>query len=174
MTVRGKYMNELKRIKTHGILWTIAYLVILVFIIYIIFLSIKGKQYSSTIEKYDYITAKTETIKYLGNSINSLESRCNMVLENKPEKCVTYDELAYCYNDVDGKENIEIGINSQGFLGGQYWGLIYSKDDLLDGEDISIEKSNSGNNILIKQKIQNNWYFHYYDYDGQVNTDDIK
>ena len=165
-------MDELKRIKTHGILWIIVYLVILIFIIYLIFISIKGRQHS--VEKYNYNTAKTETIKYLGNSINSLESRCNMVLENKPEKCVTYDELAYCYNDVDGKENIEIGINSQGFLGGQYWGLTYSKDDLLDGDDISIEKSSSGNNIFIRQKIQNNWYFHYYDYDGQVNIDDIK
>lgn len=165
-------MEELKRIKTHGILWTILYLVILIFIIYIIFISIKGRHHS--VEKYNYNTAKTETIKYLENNINILESRCNMILENKPEKCVTYDELAYCYNDVDGKEYIEIDINSQGFLGGQYWGLTYSKDDLLDGDDISIEKSSSGNNIFIRQKIQNNWYFHYYDYDEQVNTDDIK
>ena len=165
-------MEELKIIKTHGILWTILYLVILIFIIYIIFISIKGRHHS--VEKYNYNTAKTETIKYLGNNINSLESRCNMILENKPEKCVTYDELTYCYNDVDGKEDIEIDINSQGFLGGQYWGLTYSKDDLLDGDDLSIEKSSSGNNIFIRQKIQNNWYFHYYDYDEQVNTDDIK
>ena len=165
-------MDELKRIKTHRILWIIVYLVILIFIIYLIFISIKGRQHS--VEKYNYNTAKTETIKYLENNISVLELRCNMILDNKPEKCVTYDKLAYCYNNIDEKEDIEIDINSQGFLGGQYWGLTYSKDDLFDGDDISIEKSSSGNNIFIRQKIQKNWYFHYYDYDGQVNIDDIK
>ena len=165
-------MDEFKKIKTHGILWTIVYLVILIFIIYLIFISIKGRQHP--VENYNYNTAKTETIKYLGDNINSLESRCNMVLENKPEKCVKYDELSYCYENDDEKENIEIYINSQGFLGGQYWGLIYSKDDLLDGDNISIEKSSSGNNTFIRQKVQNNWYFYYEDYDGHLNFDDIK
>ena len=62
-------MEELKRIKTHGILWTILYLVILIFIIYIIFISIKGRHHS--VEKYNYNTAKTETIlrKILGEDI---------------------------------------------------------------------------------------------------------
>lgn len=165
-------MNELKRNKIYDILWFVLYLAILILIIYIIFLLIKGKNYS--VEKYNFNTAKTEIINYLEDNINSLESRCNVVLEYKPEKCVIYDELAYCYHNVDGKEDIEIDINSQGFLGGQYWGITYSKDDLLDGDDISIEKSESGNNIFIRQKIKENWYFHYYDYDGQENMDDIK
>ena len=165
-------MNELKKIKINGILWGILYLIILIFIIYIIFASIKGKK--NSVEKYNYNTAKTETIKYLGNNMTNLESRCNMILENKPEKCVAYDELIYCYHNVEEKESIEISINSQGFLGGQYWGLIYSSDNLLDNKNISIEKSNSGNNIFIREKLQNKWYFYYYDYDGSINVEEIK
>ena len=56
-------------------------------------------------------------------------------------------------------------------LGGQYWGIIYApNDDLLDGNTSSIynEKEETGNNIFIKEKIRDFWYFYYDDYDGKV------
>ena len=56
-------------------------------------------------------------------------------------------------------------------LGGQYYGLIYSQnnhDGLIKNKEIG------GNNIFIRQKITDNWYFYYDDYDGKVDVKKIK
>lgn len=55
-------------------------------------------------------------------------------------------------------------------------GIIYCpSDDLIDNNYIEIydenAETNSGNNIFIKERIKENWYFYYDDYDGKI---DIK
>ena len=60
-------------------------------------------------------------------------------------------------------------------LGGQYYGLIYAKESK---ENLFIydekEETKQGNNVFIRQKIKDNWYFYYEDYDGKVNINKIK
>ena len=59
-------------------------------------------------------------------------------------------------------------------LGGQYWGIIYSpNDDYIENSDITIQK-NGENDIFIREKIKEKWYFYYDDYDGKVNVQDNK
>lgn len=61
--------------------------------------------------------------------------------------------------------------NLRGMLGGQYYGIIYSKNN---EEKLIKNKEIHGNNIFIRQKIKDNWYFYYDDYDGKVNINKIK
>lgn len=70
-------------------------------------------------------------------------------------------------------------MDAQGFLGGQYYGLIYSKDEnIYNGKDLFIYDENKetgeGNNIFIRKKILDNWFFYYNDWDGKVKIDNIK
>lgn len=141
-------MNEIKNIKIQSIIWILIYILILIAIICLIFFHVKFNVAET--KYYDYYSAKKETINFLNKNIS---------------------ELVYCYHSTDKKEEIEVNINLQGFLGGQYWGHIYSKDDILDSKDIDIKHISNDNNYHIRTKIQNNWYFYY---DGHINVDDIK
>ena len=72
------------------------------------------------------------------------------------------------------KEYIQFDLDTQRFLGGQYWVIIYSpNDDYLNGVNIKVynEKQVTGksNDINIREKIKDKWYFYYDDYDWKVN-----
>lgn len=62
-------------------------------------------------------------------------------------------------------------------MDGQYWDLIYCEEDYLDGKNIDIydeyKETGSGNNIFIVEKIRDNWYYSYQDWDGKVDTTKI-
>ena len=59
-------------------------------------------------------------------------------------------------------------------LGGQYYGLIYIKDKFEELIIYDGTKLENGNNIFIREKLKDNWYFYYDDYDGKVNIDKIR
>ena len=93
-------------------------------------------------------------------------------IEN-PLENIRYAGYYYDYNlNFKSKEAyIKFDIDAQGMLCGQYYGLIYSKnnhDELIKNKEIG------GNNIFIRQKIKDNWYFYYDDYDGKVDVKKIK
>jgi len=128
--------------------------------------------YNKEFNKFDYDKAKKITIKYLNKNEEQLKKIAEELYENKssienPLEDIRYAE--YCYDDnlnfKSKEEYIKFDIDAQGMLGGQYYGLIYSKnnyDELLKNKEIG------GNNIFIRQKIKDNWYFYYDDYDGKV------
>lgn len=138
----------------------------LIFIFVLVFICYKNFKLS------EFDKAKKESTSFLNNNIKELQNISNELLETKDSK--KYKNKIYVhYKNSGEKEYIQFDINSQGMLGGQYWGIIYSpNDDLLD-EKISYiyneqEETGKGNNIFIKEKIQDNWYFYYDDYDGKV------
>ena len=77
------------------------------------------------------------------------------------------------YDEIEDAVNFEIG--SQGMLGGQYWRLVYTEKGNYRGE---IEKytyyEKNGNNIAFAEKISENWYFYWIDYDGREDLSNIK
>lgn len=137
--------------------------------------------HSFTNDKFNYYSAKEETINYLNKNETKLTKLVNEIYESKLSKknpLEGIDLAAYKYskdfNFINESEYVQLDINSQGMLGGQYYGLIYSKKS---ERDIIIYDENketkNGNNYFIRQKISNNWYFYYDDYDGSVNIDKI-
>lgn len=125
-----------------------------------------------------YDEAKEETIIFLNDNIDNLQDISKSILKIKSNsyKEHKYKDKTYVYSymqNEEGKEYIQIDFDGQGMLGGQGWGLIYSdNDDLLNGNSYYIydekEQTGTGNNIFIKEKIKDKWYFYYDDWDGKV------
>lgn len=134
--------------------------------------------YNKEFNKFDYDKAKKITIKYLNKNEEQLKKIAEELYENKssiedPLENARY--VGYYYDDrlnYESKEEyVKFDIDAQGMLGGQCYGLIYSKnnhDGLIKNKEIG------GNNIFIRQKIKDNWYFYYDDYDGKVDVKKIK
>ena len=94
-----------------------------------------------------------------------------------PYRGVSYASYNYL-TDFDFNNEVEyivFDLDSQGMLGGQYYGLIYSKNNKLDLIIFDEYKERGkGNNIFIRKTIKDNWYFYYDDFDGKVDVDKIK
>lgn len=138
--------------------------------------------YNKDFNKFNYDKAQQITIKYLNKNENELKKIVNELYINrepiqKPYKSISYGSYNYNsgFNYKEDKEYIEFDMDAQEMLGGQYYGLIYSKKD---DEDLIIydefKETGKGNNIFIRQKIKDNWYFYYDDYDGKVDVDRIR
>lgn len=126
-----------------------------------------------------YETVRKESIEFLENNYIDLTKLCENLILEKGNKSTKYEGRYVAYSYLDGKEYVTVEIGAQGFLGGQYWGVIYSpNEDYLNGKNIEIydeyKLTGDGNNIVIYEKIKNKWYFFYKDYDGKVDTSKIK
>ena len=144
-------------------------------LLFIIIIAITWSLYK--MNNSDYYRAKKETLKFLDKNITKLEEISKESLSKKDKETYEFKTKKYHFAENDGKEYIVININAQGMLGGQYWDLIYCEDDYLDGNTIDIydeyKETGSGNNIFILEKIRDNWYFSYQDWDGKVDTTKI-
>ncbi len=134
--------------------------------------------YNKEFNKFDYDKAKKATIKYLNKNEEQLKTIVDELYENKSSienpieniKDAGYHNSSN-FNFKNNEEYIKFNIDAQGMIGGQYYGLIYSKnneEELIKNQDLH------GNNIFIRQKIKDNWYFYYDDYDGKVNINKIQ
>ena len=86
-------------------------------------------------------------------------------------KSVSSDFKGYFYSChlEDGLVNFDI--DAQGFLGGQYWELVYTKDGMFYGETESyLRKETNGNKIVRAEKINEHWWYLWTDYDGTVRS----
>ena len=133
--------------------------------------------------KFNYNSAKIKTIDYFNSNEKELNELVEKILKNKisirkPYKGIIY--ASYCSpNDnkcKTSKEEIDLQLDYQGIgLGGQDYGIIYCKE--YDSDLIIYDEKKErgiGNNIEIKQRIKDNWFFHYTDWDGKIDIDKIK
>lgn len=137
--------------------------------------------------KFNYESAKNYTTNFLKNNKQELEKIAKKIYIEKPTKFIdkpykkvstasyhNYDEIGIFEKD----SYIKFDIDSQSMLGGQYYGLIYSYNNDIYNTNIFIydenKETNEGNNIFIREKISNNWYFYYDDYDGKLDIKSIK
>lgn len=155
------------------------FIIFLIMIVGLLLLKITlNSFYNKEFNKFDYDKAKKITIKYLNKNEEQLKKIAEELYENKssienPLENARYVGYYYDYrlNYESKEEYVKFDIDAQGMLGGQYYGLIYSKnnyDELIKNKEIG------GNNIFIRQKIKDNWYFYYDDYDGKVDVKKIK
>lgn len=134
--------------------------------------------YRNSANKSEYDKAKKESLNFLNKNITKLEELSKKSLRNEDEKAHEFKGKKYYYSVRNGKECVVIEINAQGMLGGQYWDLIYCEDDYIDKNNVKIyneyEETGKGNNIFVTEKIRDNWYFLYEDWDGKVDTTNIR
>lgn len=132
--------------------------------------------------EFDYKEAKKNTEEFLSKNEKQLTKLVDELYESKASKKGLIKGISYAsyvnrddFNFKNDIEYIKIDLDSQGMLGGQYYGLIYSKESN-DSFIVYDEKkeTNKGNNIFIRQKIKSNWYFYYEDYDGKVDVNKIR
>lgn len=137
------------------------------------------------INRFDYNSSKKETLKFLKNNKKELEIIALELRKTKASKNKPYENIRYAtyennlnFSFFKKLEYVKFDIDAFGMLGGQYYGLIYICDNKYINEDLFIYDENketgNGNNKFIREKIANNWYFYYDDYDGKVNISKIK
>lgn len=136
--------------------------------------------------RFTYYSGKREIIKYLENNKSELENIAKELYKNRISKKKPYENIRYGsyfefqeFTFLEKSTFVKFDFDAQGMLGGQYYGLIYSPDsNIYDGNDLFIYDENKetgkGNNIFIREKIADNWYYYYDDFDGKVKIEDIK
>lgn len=154
--------------------------IIFSFLLFIVFPFIMGND----LNKFDYNSSKKVATEFLNDNKEELESIASEIYISKKSKENPYKNIISAYyvesfQDLYDKEHIEFHMDSQGMLGSQSYGLIYSLDsNFNDNKVIKIydqfKETGNGNNIHIREKISDNWYFYYDDYDGKVNVKNIK
>ena len=77
-------------------------------------------------------------------------------------------ELLNKYNSSNIEEGfVSFDIDAQGFLGGQYRELVYTKDGTFYYEtDSYLYEETNGNNIVRAERINEHWWYLWNDYDG--------
>ncbi len=134
--------------------------------------------------KFDYQSSLTYARNFLNNNYESLNKLANEYLENhdlktkkyKIVKSIRYSKTEYIY--MKELENVIFECNYQGSLGGQSWGLLFIPNNkYLDSKKLFIyneKELNTGNNIFIRRKLKDNWFFYYDDWDGKVDLSKVK
>lgn len=115
----------------------------------------------------NYESAKKKTENFLCSNIEELEKIAIQSMESKSSTEKEYKKADSIY--YDSVENtVVFETDSQGMLGGQFWSLIYTENGTFRGESKQyIYKEENGNNIIIAEHLQGNWFFYWIDYDGR-------
>ncbi len=117
---------------------------------------IGGKTYSSAQKKCNRILDKYQA---------EMEELAIHALTSEEDEYGSFKEYSYCCYREQGF--VKFDIDGQGMLGGQYWSLVYTDDGLLYGETEKYDfEEENGNNIIRAEKLNENWWFYWEDYDG--------
>ncbi len=127
-----------------------------------------------------YEKCKDKSISFLDKNEEKLTEVAEDLMQKEDGASYRFKDKYYCgYSKGDNVSYVKIDIDAQGMLGGQYWGIIYCpNNNFIDGNstiEIYDEKQTNedGNNIFVKEKIKENWYFYYDDYDGKIDISTI-
>ena len=148
-------MSKGKKILVISALCIIVFAVITVGL-YFLINSILPKTFSS---------AKNECVNVLEKHQTEMEQIAVDSLESSKNVSGHFKEYYYSCHIEEGF--ISFDIDAQGFLGGQYWELVYTKDGTFYGEaDSYLHEETEGNNIVRAEKINEHWWYLWTDYDG--------
>ncbi len=153
--------------------FTVGALVVLVAIVVLFFLGWLLPNAPLWVREHTYQTAKSYSESFLDRNLTELEEIAQESLANKQATVSEYKKASFIsYDELEAAVNFEIG--SQGMLGGQYWQLVYTEKGTYMGEtDQYTFYEENGNNIIFAEKIRENWYFYWIDYDGRVDLSNI-
>lgn len=124
--------------------------------------------------RHTYQSAKDYSEAFLNRNQEELEEIAQEVLKTKQTSISEYKKAeSINYNEFD--DAVYFDIDAQGMLGGQYWSLVYTEKGNFRGEtDKYAYYEKDGNNIIFAEKIKENWYFYWIDYDGREDLSNIK
>lgn len=113
-----------------------------------------------------YSSAQKSTKRFLDRNSDELTEIANDAISGGREVSGYYKDRYYSYTPT--QNYVEFNIDAQGFLGGQYWSLVYTPDGMFHGEtqELLKKETNGGNNILRATRIDEHWWFTWIDYDG--------
>lgn len=115
----------------------------------------------------DYASAKANVEKFLDANSVELEEIATQTLEDQAVSTSEFKDISYITFD-ESNNMVIFEIGSQGMLGGQYWSLVYCKDGTFHGEfELYTYNQPGGNNLVLAEKLQENWFFCWEDYDGR-------
>ena len=111
-----------------------------------------------------YSTARTACEKFLLDNRERIELLAKDAAASQVTESKTVLEHTYYYGS-DGYVYFSIG--SQGMLGGQYWELVYTPGGSFCGETETYAfREADGNNIVKAEKLADNWWYCWRDFDG--------
>lgn len=117
-----------------------------------------------------YSSAKSRCTDILNTHQDYMKSISLELLEGASDETTFGKYNNYPYFLYLEDEFVKFEIDGQGFLGGQYWELRYCKNGTLYGEEKTYTNKD-GNNIIKAEKINDNWWFYWIDYDGTELSD---
>ena len=128
----------------------------------------------TTFGEHTYQSAKDFSESFLKHNQEELEDIAQDILKAKKTSISEYKK-AYEIKYDEHEEAVNFEIGSQGLLGGQYWRLVYTEKGNYRGEtDKYTYYEEDGNNIAFAEKLNENWYFYWIDYDGREDLSNIK
>ena len=120
---------------------------------------------------------KEETTIFVNKYSSDLAQIVDNIIANKSAENITFKNIsAISYKQINASDYIGFYYDSQGMLGGQYWGFYYISNDKPIGDqgfEMDLKKSGDGwewkeadgNNYYYTEKLKDNWYYYYMDYD---------
>ena len=166
LLITNKISNAKKKSK---IIVSVVFSLIVVIIVGFVFLP-----FDSAFGEHTYQSAKDLSESFLKHNQEELENIAQEALKTKQPSMNEYKK-AYEIKYDENEEAVNFEIGSQGMLGGQYWRIVYTEKGNYRGE---VEKytyyEENGNNIAFAEKISENWYFYWIDYDGREDLSNIK
>ncbi|MBR7133317.1 MAG: hypothetical protein IKD04_07265 [Clostridia bacterium] len=128
----------------------------------------------TTFGEHTYQSAKDFSEAFLKHNQKELECIAQDILKDKQTSISEY-KIAYEIKYDEHEEAVNFEIGSQGMLGGQYWRLVYTEKGNYRGKTEKYTYyEEDGNNIAFAEKINENWYFYWIDYDGREDLSNIK
>lgn len=128
-----------------------------------------------------YNQAKEQTIQFFNDNQDKFTDAKNKVIEQKSADNVSIENIRYIdYDDSNENNYVFFDYGAQGMLGGQYWGIYYSSDNTpkfaygtyglteATTEGCYFWQESGGNNYYATERISENWFFYYMDYDGNT------
>lgn len=162
--------NKISNIKkTNKIIVSVIFSLIVVIIVGLVFLP-----FDTAFGEHTYQSAKDLSESFLKHNQGELENIAEETLKTKRPSMNEYKK-AYEIKYDENEEAFNFEIGSQGMLGGQYWRLVYTEKGNYRGETEKYTYyEEGGNNIAFAEKISENWYFYWIDYDGREDLSNIK
>lgn len=155
--------------KTSKIIVSVIFSLIVVIIVGLVFLP-----FDTAFGEHTYQSAKDYSESFLRHNQGELESIAQETLKTKQPSMNEYKK-AYEIKYDENEEAVNFEIGSQGMLGGQYWRIVYTEKGNYRGESEKYTYyEEGGNNIVFAEKISENWYFYWIDYDDRKNLSNIK
>ncbi len=112
-----------------------------------------------------YSSAKKECEKILEKHQTEMEKIAADSLD--AEKNVSGHFRDFYYSCHQNEGYVSFDIDAQGFLGGQYWELVYTQDGTFYGEtETYLYKQFGGNDIKKAERLDEHWWYLWTDYDG--------